>query len=130
MAKYVQPLSYIGVEITCAETGKRFIGASDGFTTNYAHGPYGSLFSDEGVNLRERRALLDRIKPFSCYVSEDGQRITGWKGNELGKVILSWRIGNTRTNELSAYRVRDCHGGFWHGRGSPGMCINLSPTKG
>lgn len=32
----MQTESFIGKKIICAETGKEFIGATDGFTTNYA----------------------------------------------------------------------------------------------
>jgi hypothetical protein len=126
--------SLIGRTLTCAETGKQFIGASDGFTTNYASNDAGEVFSDEGVHLREVRALLDRSGPFPGYLSSDGKRLTGWKGNTLGHVIdwsfctltrQSWVHGK----DYRSVRVRDIHGREWYGRGSPGICINLRPTK-
>jgi len=123
--------SLIGRELTCAETGKRFVGAVDGCTTNYARDAQGNVYSDEGVDIRERRELLDRTRPFYCYVSSDGRHATGWKGNELGRVTRSTptRIRTVFAGCLTSYRVRDCHGGEWYGRGAPGMCITLRACK-
>jgi hypothetical protein len=126
--------SLIGRTLTCAETGKQFIGASDGFTTNYARNDAGEVFSDEGVHLREVRALLDRSGPFTGYLSSDGKRLTGWKGNTLGHVVDSnscelTRPSYTHGKYYQSVRVRDVHGREWYGRGSPGICIRLRPTK-
>lgn len=122
-------------ELVCAATGKRFVAEREGITTNFARDDHGRVYSDEGVNVAERLALLDRSKPFVCYVSGDGRAVTGWKGNKLGDIV------RTRTGRLARwsafhgsfihyYRVRDVHGGLWYGRGSPGMVIALRPMKG
>jgi hypothetical protein len=130
----MQTESLIGRTLTCAETGKQFIGASDGFTTNYARNDAGEVFSDEGVHLREVRALLNRSSPFTGYLSSDGKRLTGWKGNTLGHVVDSnpcelTRLSHTHGKYYQSVRVRDVHGREWYGRGSPGICIRLRPTK-
>jgi hypothetical protein len=130
----MQTESLIGRTLTCAETGKQFVGASDGSTTNYARNDAGEVFSDEGVHLREVRALLDRSRPFPGYLSSDGKRLTGWKGNTLGHVIDSnpcelTRLSYTHGKHYQSVRVRDVHGREWYGRGSPGICIRLRPTK-
>lgn len=121
-----------GDVLTCAETGKTFVAAQDGITTNYAIGSNGEIVSDEGVDIRERRELLDRSKPFVCYLSGDGRTVTGWKGNRLGDVIESHRVKLTRRSythgaDYSHVTVRDVHGGLWYGRGSPGFAITLRP---
>jgi len=122
----------LGDVLTCAETGKQFIAAVDGCSTNYATDNSGHVFSDEGVNIRERRGLLDRSQPFFCYLRGDGKHVTGWKGNILGDVTQS---STARTgwhgSELTYVRVIDVHGGRWHGKGAGrGMCIVLRPSKG
>lgn len=126
----------IGETVTCAETGKQFTIAHDGeHTFNYALGHDGRIFSNEGVDLAERRELLDRSRPFTGYISSDGKSLTGWKGNVLGRVVSSstvrvaqWSAFHGKT--MNAYRIRDCHGAMWHGRGSAGMSINIRPMKG
>ena len=121
-----------GDVLTCAETGKQFIAAQDGCTTNYAYDrDSDDVFSDEGVNIRELRALLDRTKPYYCYLSSDGKTVTGWKGNELGKVVYR---NNAQTgfhrSSITYVRVVDAHGGKWHGKGAGrGMCITLRASK-
>lgn len=127
--------SLVGRELVCAETGKRFIGAVDGISTNYARDAEGNVYSDEGVDIRERRELLDRSKPFTCYLSSDGKRATGWKGNKLGDVVRSNSVRLTRRSYthgayIWAVRVRDVHGALWYGRGSPGIVITLRAMKG
>ena len=121
-----------GDSLMCAETGKTFIAARDGFTVNYARTRDGQILSDEGVDLRERRELLDRSRPFGCYLSSDGRRVTGWKGNVLGQVT---RESSSRTgwhrSDITHVRVIDCHGNPWHGKGAGrGMCITLRASKG
>jgi hypothetical protein len=120
-----------GDVLTCAETGKTFTAARDGITTNYARTSDGQILSDEGVDLRERRELLDRSRPFGCYLSCDGLHVTGWKGNVLGRVVresesdTGWH-GSTITH----VNVIDCHGNPWHGKGAGrGMCITLRASK-
>lgn len=120
-----------GDTLTCAETGKQFIAARDGCSANYATNLAGEIFSDEGVDIRERRELLDRTKPFVCYLSGNGQHVTGWKGNILGNVVYSSvsRTGWHRTT-LTHVRVIDVHGNPWHGKGAGrGMCLRLHPSK-
>ena len=126
--------SLVGHSLTCAETGKQFIGAVEGFTTNYACDSAGNVYCDAGVDACQKRELLDRSKPFTCYVSSDGKHVTGWKGNILGTIIYSSRVNLTRWSYvhgtyINAYRIRDIHGGIWYGRGNPGICINLRATK-
>ena len=125
----------VGQTVTCAETGKVFSVKADGFTFNYATDREGRVFSDEGVDIRERRALLDRSLPFTAYLSSEGRHLTGWKGNVLGTVVESIpcrlsRFSFTHGKEYRAVRVRDVHGAMWYGRGSPGVCITLRPCKG
>ena len=126
----------IGDTVTCAETGKRFVVARDGCSLNYATRNGGAeVVSDEGVNITERRALLDRSKPFVAYVSGDGRRITGWKGNTLGYLVWSSSVNLTRWSyvhgaTVHAYRFRDVHGALWYGRSSPGIAITLRAFKG
>jgi hypothetical protein len=123
-----------GDVLICAETGKTFVAARDGITTNYARDDHGNVFSDEGVNIRERRELLDRTRPFVCYLSSDGKHVTGWKGNVLGDVTCSRTIPLTRVSfthgrTIQSVRVRDVHGGYWYGRGNAGIAIKLFPYK-
>lgn len=130
-----RPAIEFGQELTCTETGKTFIAQREGCTTNYARGRNGEVYSDEGVDLCEKRELLDRSKPFTCYLSSDGKHATGWKGNVLGAVVCATpvrltRWSHTHGEHIHAINVRDVHGGMWHGRGSPGICITLRPMKG
>ena len=127
----MNPKINVGDTLTCVETGKHFIAASNGSTFNYARDSAGNVYSDEGVNIQENRAMMDRSKPFGCYLSTDGQHVTGWKGNILGRVTLS-SVSRTgwHGNQLTHVRVIDNHGGHWHGKGAGrGMCITLRPSK-
>jgi hypothetical protein len=124
----------VGQTLICTETGKQFVASRDGCSFNYATDREGNIFSDEGVDARERRALLDRSKPFTCYFSSDGKRITGWKDNTLGYVVYSktcklGRLSFTHGKEYRSIVARDIHGGLWYGRGSPGICITLRAKK-
>lgn len=56
----MQSQSLMGQVLTCHETGKRFLAARDGVSMNYATDSEGRTYSDEGVDLCERRGLLDR----------------------------------------------------------------------
>lgn len=108
--------------------------ARDGCSYNYATTPAGEILSDVGVDIRERRGMLDRSKPFAGYLSSDGKHFTGWKGNILGTVTRSTLVRLTRWSfthgkYIRAVQVRDVHGGMWHGRGSEGVCITLRPLK-
>lgn len=120
------PIVAMGDTLTCAETGKRFIAARDGCSVNYAWSGTGEVLSDEGVDIRERRGLLDRSKPAYGYISRDGRAFTGWKGNKLGDAVA---VGDSPVfhGRVTCYRVTDVHGGRWYGRGSPGRCIKLRP---
>ena len=124
----------IGQTLTCAETGKQFIATRDGCTFNFAMRNGDEIVSDEGVDISERRALLERDKPFYAYVSSDGRHVTGWKGNVLGTVTSSRTVRLTRCSyvhgaTIQAIHVVDVHGGHWHGRGSPGISIKLRACK-
>ncbi len=113
----------IGDTLTCAETGKQFVAQRDGCSFNYASDREGRVYSDEGVDIRERRELQDQSKPFYCYVSMDGHSVTGWKGNKLGDIVG----GITGTHR---FRVRDVHGNWWTGRGEgAGVCCTLRAMK-
>ena len=110
-----RPVINIGDSLTCAETGKQFTAKSDGFTFNYARDAKNNVFSDEGVNIRETRQLLDRTKPFYCYVASDGRTVGGWKGNTLGTV---YEYGESRAGwnggTIARFRVLDIHGQWWN----------------
>lgn len=129
------PIITPGDVLTCSETGKQFVAANVGCTTNYARDREGNIYSDEGVNIRESRELLDRSKPFYCYLSSDGKTVGGWKGNVLGRVIVETYGGgfgsNRRTHKGMVHiRVKDIHGGEWYGKGAGrGMCITLRACK-
>lgn len=126
------PVCPVGSVQVCAETGKSFTVTTDGFTFNYATNTRGEIISDEGVNIQERRELLDRSKPFYCYLSGDGRHVTGWKGNILGTVESerSSRSG-WHGSSITRITVRDVHGAMWSGRGAGRcMCITLRPMKG
>lgn len=121
----------LGSTVICAVTGKSFVIARDGCSFNYAtrHSD-GAIISDEGVDIAERRELLDRTKPFSCYLSSDGKTVGGWKGNRLGDVLAIRSVNSGRHfTDLNSVIVRDVHGGFWWGRGQRGMHITLRPRK-
>ena len=121
----------IGSTVTCAETKKQFVVSTDGFTFNYATNRGGKIFSDEGVDIRERRELLDRTKSFFCYLAGDGKTVGGWKGNILG-IVTSERTSRTGFygSELTHIRVEDVHGGLWYGKGAGrGICVTLNPAR-
>lgn len=127
----MQTESLVGKTLTCAETGAQFIGAPDGCSTNYARTSAGEILSDAGVDARERRELLDRSRPFTCYLSSDGKHITGWKGNILGTVTSE---SKSRTGWHGSYithiRATDVHGNPWHGKGAGrGMCITIRASR-
>ena len=121
----------LGSVQTCAETGERFTIARDGCSFNYATTREGAIISDKGVDIRERRELLDRSRPFSCYLSSDGKHVTGWKGNILGTVTRESESRNGwHGSTIACIRVTDCHGAEWHGRGpGRGMYVTLRACK-
>lgn len=122
------PVIEMGQELTCCITGKTFIAKPDGCSVNYAW-LNGKTVSDEGVDIWEKDQLKDRTKPFTCYVSSDGKRITGWKGNALGTITQS-SIGGGFGGKMLHVRVRDVHGKEWYGKGSGhGMAITIRATK-
>jgi len=124
----------VGDTVTCAETGKQFVVQRVGGSFIYARDSSGNVFSDEGVDIREKRELLDRSRPFTCYITSDGRSVTGWKGNVLG-TIIDWqpckltRTSFTHGKDYRSVVVRDVHDGMWYGRGSPGICVTLRPRK-
>jgi hypothetical protein len=124
----------IGQLLVCAETGKSFIAASDGITRNYAEDRAGNVYSDEGVNIRELRAVAERKGPIVAYLSSDaGQHkghISGWKGNELMDVISAGPTQGGFGGTQWHVRAKDKQGREWYGRnGGPGMFIRMKPTK-
>ena len=130
----MQVESLIGQTLTCHITGKEFLGAADGCSTNYARDSEGRIFSDAGVDISQKKDLLDRTRPFTGYISGDGKSLTGWKGNHLGTVIWATPVRLTRRSfwhgdKYAAFRIRDVHGAYWHGRSSPGMAINIRASK-
>lgn len=123
----------IGDTLKCAETGKEFVAAHCGQARNYATTRAGEVLSDEGVTIRELRELQDRTRPFVGYISEGGTFLTTWKGARLGDVLELRRIGSPgghgRT-PMYYIRVRDAHGGLWHGRGQGrNMSVTLKAYK-
>jgi hypothetical protein len=83
---------------------------------------------------RQRANLLDRSAPFCAYLSNDGKQITTWTGGRLMGVTASVpcklsRMSYTHGKDFRTVWARDVHGGEWYGRGSPGICIKLRPTK-
>lgn len=124
------PVVTIGQILTCTETGKTFEAMRDGCSVNYAWGPNNEIFSDEGVDTREKRGLLDRSKPFYCYLSGDGRTVGGWKGNVLGTVTQLSR-GRVGFASNGCYvRVTDVYGQRWYGKNAgKGMCLTLRPCK-
>lgn len=121
----------VGDTLTCNETGRAFAVTSDGFTFNYARDRQGYVFSDEGVDLREKREMLDRTQPFTCYLSGDGKHVTGWKGNILGTVLTESTSRNGwHGSKVTHVNVRDVHGNLWHGKGAGrGICLTLRARK-
>ena len=87
------------------------------------------------ADLAQIADLKDRSKPFSAYVSSDGHSITTWTGGHLMRVTRSRACRLTRQsythsrNSFASFHAVDVHGGHWHGRGSPGICINLRPCN-
>lgn len=78
----------IGDILTCCETGKQFTAQRDGCSVNYATDRDGNIYSDEGVDIREKRALLDRSKPFGCYISGDNAARITWQAAKDADFLL------------------------------------------
>lgn len=122
----------IGQILVCHKTGKPFIAAQDGFTTNYATDAEGNVYSDEGVNMMGMERIRDQSKPIGAYISSDGKNITGWKGNTMAKIT---QMSTSRTgwhrSEITHIRAVDQFGGRWYGKGAGrGMYITIRPIKG
>ena len=119
----------LGDTLTCHETGKVFTADISGGSYNYALGSNGAVYSDEGVALFEKRALLDRSMPFVCYLS--GEHVTGWKGNVLGRIVsFSMRRSWFGVSRIMHVQVVDIHGNKWHGKVSEtGSAVRLFPSK-
>lgn len=124
----------VGKLAKCAETGEIFTIKSDGFTFNYAQNDAGEVISDAGVDIRERRELLDHSKPFGAYCNSapagPPSFITGWKGNKLMTVVSARPYRLTRHSYMHgsyiyAIQAIDVHGAKWYGRGNCGMCITM-----
>ena len=103
--------------------------------TGYARTRDGRTLCYACADAAEREELRSRSGVFCAYLSSDGQRATTWTGGTLGTVVSSRPCKLTRrsyTHDASEYRsvtVRDVHGAYWHGRGSPGISIRLRPSK-
>jgi hypothetical protein len=88
------------------------------------------------ADAQQREDLRDRSRSFGAYLASDGRTIATWTGGELGRVIWSNPCTLTRrsfwhdSRSYRSVRVRDVHGAYWFGRGSPGVCITLRPCKG
>lgn len=122
--------SLIGKTLVCAETGKAFVGAYDGCSTNYARDKAGRVYSDEGVHIRESREVQAHNAPFFAYVSSDGTAITGWKGNKHMTVTAKGKTGSGFGGSQWHIEARDTFGNWWHGlNGGPGMYIRMRPKK-
>jgi hypothetical protein len=124
----------IGDKLKCSVTGKEFIAAVEGCSVNYATDREENIYSNEGVDISEKKRLLDRAKPFGCYVSSDNKHITGWKGNVLGDIISytiarlpKWSVWHGEF--IYCYTVKDIHGNYWYGRSSPSTAIILRAKK-
>jgi hypothetical protein len=125
----------IGQTLVCAETGKTFVVTSNGTTFNYAKDRDGKVYSDEGVDIRERRAVQERKGPIFAYLSSDaGQckgHVTNWKGNKLLTVISAGPTGGGFGGKQWHVTAKDEQGRTWYGRnGGPGVYISMKPTKG
>lgn len=83
----------------------------------------------------EQVADLLKREPVVGYLSADGKAVTTWTGGKLGSVTWSRATKLTRqsyTHNRNSYRtvnMRDVHGNYWTGRGSPGIAIRLRPMK-
>jgi hypothetical protein len=127
----------IGDVVTCAETGKSFIAAIDGCTTNYATDREGNVYSDEGVALCERRAIREQQSPVIAYVSSDWRTITTWKGAALMTVAAHAKCPLPFGQHYSVFHgedyshiwAKDSQGRYWYGRSSNGVAIALRPLK-
>lgn len=120
----------VGDVLTCAETGKQFMARPDGCSFNYCRTRAGDVLCDEGAVIRERRALLDRSRPFTGYLSADGKRLTTWKGATLGDVLYINERAGRGLSGLTHIRVRDVHGAMWYGKGAGrGMWVTVRPCK-
>lgn len=115
--------SLIGKTLICAKTGKTFIGAADGCTTNYARGSNGEIYSDEGVQLINQESVKNESK-IHGYVDIKNRVITGWKGDVMLKVTHT-KSTKIRSNWGCVYSVwaRDSYGFEWYGRGCDGCAL-------
>lgn len=79
----------------------------------------------------DKRQLLDRTKPFCAYVSCDGETLSNWPGDPLGKIhSYSESRAGWHGGTIARFHVRDCHGQWWQGRGAgKGMACTLRPMK-
>ena len=125
----MQAINKIGKAIKCAETGVIFLGKKEGISTNYAYNDKGEFFSNQGVFIRENKALLNRQKTVA-YTNQDGTKITTWKGQELAKITYKRTINNGCTGKAFAIDCTDNHGGKWFARTSLfGQYVTLHPKK-
>lgn len=120
----------VGSTVVCAETGKQFVVAHHGISFNYGYDSEGRVYSDEGILIRTKRHLKERKGPIGVYVSSDGQTITAWKGENLGRITWSEEKLSGFAGRLLHVNAVDEFGGTWYGKGlGKGMCITLRPSK-
>lgn len=128
----------VGKMIRCHETCAVFQGDVDGITVNYAQDGAGWLYSDAGVCIRQARDMSSpATRVYTAYVSSDGLKLVGWKGNVLARVTLSrptplpfgrrWSFWHGR--EMTLYHFCDPQGHNWWGKSSPGLAINVYRLK-
>lgn len=92
---------------------------------------HGQMFCYECCNAQDVVQLLDRSKPFYCYVASAGDCVTSWPGGVLGRVHSYGESHSGWNNgRIARFHVRDVHGQWWQGRGAgKGMACTLRPMK-
>jgi hypothetical protein len=120
-------------KVICADCGAVCIPSTS--STGYATYAAGTRVCYSCADKRQREELRDRSKPFCAYVSSDEKQITTWTGGQLMKVLDAKPCKLSRvsfTHDMKSFmsiRAVDCHGGYWFGRGSAGICIKMRPVK-
>ena len=99
--------------------------------TGYGQDKAGLLHCYECCTKQDREAMRDQSKPFYCYLSSDGKRVTSWPGGELGAVhSLGFSRSGWNGSEIARFHVRDVWGQWWSGRGAGrGIACTLRKMK-
>ena len=118
----------------CTRCGAPFPAPPKVGPTGYAVTSTGAKICYPCSDADEIKTLLKRGAVFCAYLSSDGQHITTWPGGILGEVIWSKPCKLTRRSwthgtGYRSVRIRDVHGNYWSGRGSPGIFIRLRPVN-